>query len=165
MDASEKWKTWIEELFMRVFEKELIKYKHYALDKKSCLNEMVEHLHECGIIDSPDIFFKLIMEREKMMSTGIGRQVAIPHARSDTVLSMKIAAYLLDNELEFEAIDELPVKIILMIAVPESMKEAYMKVLSAISNFFRIDDNRNRILQAASLDELWEILEELNDEI
>ena len=150
---------------MEVFEKSLVKFRYYALDKKSCLNEMVEHLHEEGVVKDPERFFKAILEREKLMSTGIGRGVAIPHARSDAVQELKIAAYLLDNELDFDSIDGQPVKIIFMIAVPEDMKEAYMKVLSAISNFFRKDENRSRIIKVVSLEEFWVILQELDDEI
>jgi mannitol/fructose-specific phosphotransferase system IIA component (Ntr-type) len=91
--------------------------------------------------------------------------VAIPHARSEAVLEMKIAVYLLDNELDYQSIDNLPVKIIFMIAVPENMKEVYMKVLSAISNFFRNEENRNRTMACSSADELCDVLEEIDDEI
>ncbi|MDO9577111.1 MAG: PTS sugar transporter subunit IIA [Candidatus Cloacimonadales bacterium] len=150
---------------MSMFARELIKLKYYALDKKSCLNEMVELLYEKGIVKFPERFFKSIIDREKLMSTGIGRKVAIPHARSDAVDELKIAVYLLDNELEFDSIDGEPVQIIFMIAVPERMKEVYMKVLSAISNFFRKEENRDRILHCTSVDELCTILEEVNDEI
>ena len=150
---------------MRVFSSELIKLKYYALDKKSCLYEMVEFLYENSIIQSLDGFYNSIIEREKLMSTGIGRNIAIPHARSAAVKELKIAVYLLDNELDFESIDGESVKIIFMIAVPENMKDAYMKVLSAISNFFRKDENRDRIMRCESVDELCEILKEVDDEI
>jgi fructose-specific phosphotransferase system IIA component len=151
--------------FMNVFSRDLIKLNYYALDKKSCLYEMVEFLSEQGIVQAQDEFYNSIIEREKLMSTGIGRNVAIPHTRSAAVQELKIAVFLLDNELDFDSIDGEPVKVIFMIAVPEIMKEAYMKVLSAISNFFRIDGNRDRILHCASIDELCTILEEVNDEI
>jgi len=99
------------------------------------------------------------------MTTGIGRNIAIPHARSDAVSHLKIAVYLLDNELEYDSIDGEPVKIIFMIAVPEEMKELYMKVLSLISNYFRNEENRSKILACESENDLYEILKEIENEI
>ena len=150
---------------MEIFSPDLIKLNYYALDKKSCLTEMVEFLHKKGIILSSENFLNEIMERENLMSTGIGRKVAIPHARSMAVKELKIGVYLLDNELDFNSIDDEPVKIIFMIAVPEMMKDEYMKVLSIISNFFRNEDNRMRLLACSSEEEVYELLKGINDEI
>jgi len=141
-----------------VFSPELIRVKYYALDKKSCLIEMTEFLLENGIISSSDTFWEAIWEREKLMSTGIGRGVAIPHSRSAVVQKLKIAVYILDNELEFDSIDGVNVQIIFMIAVPEDMKDIYMKVLSAISNYFRSDENRQNLLQCTSNIEIYNVL-------
>lgn len=151
--------------FMKIFDEDLIQIGHYALDKKSCLYEMAELLEKKRFISSADDFFEVIMEREKMMSTGIGRKVAIPHARTEVALELKIAVYLLDNELEYEAIDGELVKIIFMVAVPDSLKEIYMKVLSAISNFFRNEKNRENILNCTSIEEMCKILKGIENEV
>ncbi len=126
---------------------------------------MTELLEKQGVVTSADAFFKEIMEREKLMSTGIGRGVAMPHARTSSAQDLKVAVYLLDNELEFEAIDGEPVKIIFMIAVPESLKELYMRIMSAIANFFRSEENRSKVLNCSSVDELYEILEGIKYEV
>ena len=151
--------------FMSVFAKDLIKLNYYALDKKSCLTEMSEFLFDNGVINSQSGFLEDILERESLMSTGIGRKIAIPHARSKEVNQLKIAVYLLDNELEFESIDGELVKIIFMIAVPEEMKDKYMKVLSVVSNYFRDDEKRDRILTCDSIDDMCKYLKEIDDEI
>ena len=155
----------LERRFMKIFSPELIKLNYYALDKKSCLSEMVEFLHEKGVILSPENFLNDILERENLMSTGIGRKVAIPHARSMAVKELKIGVYLLDNELDFNSIDNESVKVIFMIAVPEMMKNEYMQVLSSISNFFRDEDNRMRLLACSSAEEVYELLKGISDEI
>jgi mannitol/fructose-specific phosphotransferase system IIA component (Ntr-type) len=77
------------------------------------------------------------------------------------VKEINIAVYVLDNELEFNSVDDENVKVIFMIAVPENKKEEYMKVLSGISNFLRVDENREVLFNAKSKDELFEILEEI----
>jgi fructose-specific phosphotransferase system IIA component len=158
-------KEGLGKVFMSVFARDLIKINYYALDKKSCLTEMTEFLFEQGVIKSQSGFLKDILERESLMSTGIGRKIAIPHTRSKEVTQLKIAVYLLDNELEFDSIDGELVKIIFMIAVPEEMKEMYMKVLSVISNYFRDDEKRNSMLLCNSKDELCKLLKEIDDEI
>ena len=146
---------------MGIFSRNLIVQDYYALDKKSCLEDMVEFLFENEIIVSVDAFFKLIMERENLMTTGIGKNVAIPHARSDLVKEMKLVVYVLDNELEFNSVDDEAVKVIFMIAIPENKKDEYMKVLGGISNFLRVDENREKIFNAATKDEIFEILERI----
>jgi mannitol/fructose-specific phosphotransferase system IIA component (Ntr-type) len=102
------------------------------------------------------------MKRENLMSTGIGKKLAIPHARSKIVKKLKIAVYVLDNELEYNSIDGEAVKVIFMIAVPEDKKEEYMKVLSVISNFLRIDENREMLFNAKTEDKIFNILKGIN---
>ena len=144
---------------MGIFSRDLIVQNYYALDKKSCLEEMVEFLFKNGVIVSVDNFFKAIMERENLMTTGIGKNVAIPHARSNLVKEIHIAVYILDNELEFNSVDGEDVKVIFMIAVPENKKDEYMKVLSGISNFLRIDENREKLFKAKTKNDIFKILE------
>ena len=155
----------LERRFMKIFSPDLIKLNYYALDKKSCLSDMVEFLHKKDVISSMEKFLNEILERENLMSTGIGRKIAIPHARSKAVKELKIGVYLLDNELDFNSIDGEQVKIIFMIAVPEMMKDEYMKILSSISNFSREEENRRRLLASSSPEEVYELLKGINDEI
>ena len=65
---------------------------------------------------------------------------------------------MLDNELEFNSVDGEDVKVIFMIAVPEDKKEEYMKVLSGISNFLRVDENREKLFNAKTKNDIFEML-------
>ena len=150
---------------MKVLLPKLVKLNYFALDKKSCLNEMAEFLFENGVISNLESFLETILERESLMSTGIGRQIAIPHGRSAVVQELRIAIYLLDNELEFESIDGEPVRIVIMIAVPEGMKEEYMKLLSSISNFFREEVNRDEMLKCKTEEQVYELFKRIENEI
>jgi len=150
---------------MKIFSAELIKIRYYGLDKKSCLQEMVDFLYEKGVIKSSEKFFKMINERESLMSTGIGKNVAIPHARSEVVNELKIAVFVLENELEYDSIDGEPVKLIFMISVPENMKQEYMKTLSSLSNFCREDENRDNVIKSKSSQEVYEHLKRIENEI
>jgi len=147
---------------MESFSPELIKLNYFALDKKSCLTDMAEYLFEKGVISSLDEFFEVLMERESIMSTGIGRGVAIPHGRSASVNELKILVYILNNELEFDSIDESLVKIVFMIAVPDHMKQAYMKVLSQISNFCQREENLRDIFSCDTRQGVFDVLQRMN---
>jgi fructose-specific phosphotransferase system IIA component len=120
---------------------------------------MVEFLAEKEVISDENTFFKAIMNRENLMSTGIGKNVAIPHARHESISELKIAVYHLEHEIEFDSIDRKNVKIILMICIPEDMKKEYMRVLSSISNFFQSEENRNNLFKANSPLDVYTILE------
>ncbi len=145
---------------MKSFSPELIKLDYFALDKKSCLMDMAEFLFEKGVISSLDNFLEILMERENIMSTGIGRGVAIPHGRSNSVNELKILTFVLKNELEFDSIDDEPVRIVFMIAVPDNMKQVYMKVLSQISNFCQKKENLENIFTCSNEQEVYSILKQ-----
>lgn len=150
---------------MRLFSLELIKMHYYALDKKSCLTEMTEFLQEKGVVDDQKIFLDDILAREKIVSTGIGRGIAIPHARSRSAKQLRVAVFVLDNELDFDSIDKHPVRLIFMIVVPESMKKEYVKILSLISNYLKDDNNIKRMLNCDTKEQLYKLLKEIENEM
>ena len=131
----------------------LINLNYFALDKQTCLQDMVALLAENEIISSREDFFTKILEREAMMSTGIGKRIAIPHARANAVTKLSIAFFRVKNELDFEAIDDEPVNLIFMIAIPESMNKDYMEILQAISNFCHEDKNIDQLYNAETIAE------------
>ncbi len=147
---------------MESFSPELIKLNYFALDKKSCLTDMAEFLFEKGVISSLNEFFDVLMERESIMSTGIGRGVAIPHGRSTSVNELKILVYILKNELEFDSIDESPVRVVFMIAVPDHRKNEYMNVLSQISNFCQQKENLEDIFACETRQKVFEVLQRMD---
>ena len=139
----------------------LINLNYFALDKKSCLQDMVSLFAENGITSSEKDFLEKVYEREDMMSTGIGRHIAIPHARCSKVDQLAIAFFRLTNNLDFDSIDDEPVKLIFMIAIPESMNQDYMKILKAISNFCHDSDNLDRLYSVQDITEANQLLSKI----
>lgn len=150
---------------MKIFSEGLIKIDYYALDKKSLIREMAESLQYSGYINEISSFLESVFEREGLMSTGIGHGVAIPHARSSEAKELKICVFLLKDKIEFDSIDESLVDIIFLIAVPESLKDEYIKVLSAIANFCRDENSRNKLRSCSSIDAVYRILKAIENEI
>lgn len=150
---------------MKLFSKELIKIKYVSFDKEQCLQELANIMFENKVVTDYDQYIKEIMERENLVSTGMGKGIAIPHARTDVANELKVLVCLMDNELDFESLDKKPVRIIFMLAVPKDMKDEYMTVLKQLSFFLNDKNNRNNLLACESVDEVYNILKGVENEI
>jgi mannitol/fructose-specific phosphotransferase system IIA component (Ntr-type) len=138
-----------------LFHSDLVRIVDHFETKKDCLNYMVNMLSESGCLLFPDRFAAAVKGREEIMSTGIGREVAIPHARDLTVSCLKIAVCLIRSPLEFVSMDDLPVRIVFMIAVPQNSNKEYMKILRSLSEYLRGDEARAELLSSQDEKELY----------
>ncbi|MDD2513465.1 MAG: PTS sugar transporter subunit IIA [Proteiniphilum sp.] len=145
----------------QLFEFRLVKLIEQFESKNTCLEYMTEMLAESGALSFPDRFLSAVRGREEIMSTGIGRGVAIPHARDLTVTQLKIAVCVCNRALEFQAIDDQPVRLIFLIAVPQGSNNLYMKILRSLSEYLRQDDQRNKLLNATDEKELFEYVHDI----
>ncbi len=149
----------------RLFQTNLVKIVESFDSKTDCLNYLTQLLAETGCLSFPDRFLAAVKGREEIMSTGIGKGVAIPHARDLTVSCLKIAICLIRTPLEFQAVDNLPVQLVFMIAVPQSLNKEYMKILRSLSEYLRQDKNRGKLLAASSETELYNYVHSIEDTI
>ncbi len=139
----------------RLFQPELVKIVDGFHTKSECLTYLTALLEQSGCLNFPDRFLAAVKGREDIMSTGIGKGVAIPHARDLTVSCMKMSACLIRQPLEFESVDDLPVQLVFMIAVPQSANKEYMKILRSLSEFLRQSENRDTLINATTEMELY----------
>lgn len=145
----------------KLFKKSLVKMTDRFVDKIQCLEYMSTLLAESGCMQFPDRFLAAVKGREEIMSTGIGRGVAIPHARDLMVNTLRIAVCLINEPLEFQSIDDEPVRIVFMIAVPQNSNPEYMKILRSISEYLRQDDKRQLLLDSKTEEELFNQVSEI----
>ena len=117
----------------KLFMPELVKIVEKFENKNACLQYMANLLSESGCLSFPDRFLAAVKGREEIMSTGIGKGIAIPHARDLTVSCLRIAVCLVKQDLDFSSVDNLPVHLVFMIAVPQSSNQDYMKILRSLS--------------------------------
>ena len=104
---------------------------------------------------SDDIFDRLIA-REKLGSTGIGEGIAIPHSRLRECDDTIGALFVLDEPVDFDAIDRKPVDIVFVLLVPEEATEQHLQTLKMLAEKFNQEDFRNRLRQAQSDDDLFQ---------
>jgi len=129
-------------------------------DKKSALEEMLKVICKNDLITKPDIYRKEIFKREKLMSTGIGYEIAIPHARHKSISNFVMAIGRIKDGLEYESIDDKPVKLIFMIGASDSQDKAYISLLSRLMLRLKKPEFMDRMMQAKNTEEMYNIIKD-----
>jgi len=150
---------------MSIFSQEMILIKQNVENKTDCLNMMIDHMYQNGILADKDKFQASVYDRENTMSTGIGRGIAIPHGRCSAVNKLTCMLMTLENPIDFEAIDDEPVQILFMLAIPDQSNNEYMKILAQISKFMRDSEKRNEILRVNNIREAFNFVKGIENEI
>ncbi|MBQ3838307.1 MAG: PTS sugar transporter subunit IIA [Treponema sp.] len=100
-----------------------------------------------------------ILKREELMSTAIGRGIAIPHARISSVTDLVMAVGICKNPvLDFETIDDQPVRLLIMIAAAYNQHSYYLQTLSHLSSKLKDTNLRDSLLNAASAQDAYKLL-------
>jgi nitrogen PTS system EIIA component len=99
-----------------------------------------------------------VLERESVLSTGIGFGVAIPHARSAAVRELTMVAGVSPSPVPFDAIDGEPVRLFFLIVGPEASAGLHVKILSRIARLVRRDSVRQQLLEATTADAFYNVL-------
>ncbi len=144
-----------------LFAPELVRIVDTFKTKSDCLDYMAELLDTSGCLLSADRYLAAVKGREEIMSTGIGRGIAIPHARDLTVSCLKMAVCRIQAPLDFDSVDNLPVNLVFMFAVPQNSNQEYMRTLRKISEFLRQEENRAKLLGSKSDLELYKNVQEM----
>ena len=123
------------------------------------LRQLVHHIYEAGKLPDEEIFFNAIYEREKIVSTGIGLGVAIPHAKLPSYDQFFIALGVLRKPVDWHALDGAPVRIVFMIGGPDDKQTEYLQILSSLTHTIKDDERRKKILtiqQPSAMIELFQ---------
>lgn len=141
------------------FSEDAIKLELEGTTKDEVLKELIGLLK----IDekSEAMLFKMLKRRENLGSTGIGRNIAIPHCRSLVVNRLRVAFGRKASGLDFKAIDDKPVKFcFLIVAPPLEVSNQYLPVLGKIAQFSKEPDVPERLLGISTPAEFMALLAE-----
>ena len=117
------------------------------------IDELANVLGQVTGIAAESIALK-VMEREKTMSTGIGRRVAIPHARMEGISTPFVAIGLSRDGIDFDAPDGQPARVILLVVTPKDDFKVQLQLLAEVGKLFRSERVVERVLQTKSYVEL-----------
>ncbi len=113
---------------------------------------------------SPNDIAAVLKEREALGSTGIGGGIAIPHGKLDRVESVTVGFGLSRKGIEYDSLDDKPVHIFFLLLTPENSTGGHLKVLAQISKLLKMDHFKERLKSAGSVNELYEIIMEQDEE-
>ena len=136
-----------------------------GITKKEILFEMVETLRKAKLIDNIDSVVEIIMERERLGSTGIGDGVAIPHGKMKTLNTILCVAGRSKEGVNFDAVDRQPVHIFFLVLAPEGSASQHLKVLSRISKVLRDQSFRKKMLNLTDAHEIYTNIIEADDKL
>lgn len=126
--------------------------------KQDVLTRLAIFLCSLQDIEDTDSIVAGILNREAETSTGIGYGIAVPHVRTDKVQDIYLAAARCPEGLEFDALDNKPVKLIFMLIVPRQRSNNYQDILQAISGIMLYENMREQLLAADDPEAFIEVL-------
>jgi len=132
-------------------------------DKNSLLASIVRNLEGKGFIGHVDRVITDVIEREKVMSTGIGNGVAIPHAYTDGVDRLVAGFYRTSESVDFQALDNEHVDLFFIILGPKDSRRDHIKVLAKISRLLNHDDFREDLRKAPDAEAVMGIFRRFGD--
>jgi PTS system nitrogen regulatory IIA component len=107
------------------------------------------------------LIFDAVMKREKVISTGIGIGIALPHAKLAGLEEFQITIGIVNHDgIDWQSIDELPVKLIILICGPDDKHKEYLKLLSELTKKIKQENFRQSLFLAKSREEVVKIFQE-----
>ena len=134
-----------------------------ARNKKGILEELVVPVAEIAGVSQKDLT-KVLMERERLGSTGIGGGIGIPHGKMKNLESLVLGFGLSRKGVDFESLDGRPTHIFFILVTPENSTGLHLKLLARISRILKNDPFKSRLLAAADGDEILGIIKEEDEE-
>ena len=127
--------------------------------RNKVIDFLIEKAEELKKIDNKKNFKKAIEERENLMSTSIGLGIAIPHAKIESQKEFFIIAGILKNDVEWDSIDQKPVRLVFLIGGPSNDQKQYLKLLSQLILSVKDPDKREKILASENTSEIAKLFE------
>lgn len=114
--------------------------------RNEAIQTLVDAIHASGRLPDPGRFYQAILDREKLVSTGIGMGVSLPHAKMADYDSFFIAIGILNKGVDWNAIDHTPVRLIFMIGGPDDKQTEYLQILSRLTLLIKKEEIRKKML-------------------
>ena len=135
-----------------------------AKDKNDIIDKMTRLMLKTGRINNLEKYKKLVLKREEEGSTGVGEEIAIPHGKGECVTEPGLVAMVVPNGVDYNALDGKPVKLLFMIAAPNTSDNLHLDVLSRLSTILMDSNFKNKLISAKSKDEFLKIIDETEKE-
>jgi fructose-specific phosphotransferase system IIA component len=147
-----------------VLQKESIELNLSFQNKDELLSYIIQLAERSGKIADIESASKAVFDRERIMSTGVGKGIALPHAKTNSVTDSVGALVILNSPIDFEALDGKPVNIIFLLLGRESNVGNHLRLLSKVSRLLNNDAFRSKLFKSETSDEVINIFSEIEKE-
>lgn len=131
-----------------------------SVKKEDVINEMINLFNDDPRVTDIEKVRDAVMEREQIMSTGVGKGFAIPHGKTSAVTGIIGAFAKTSKEINYGSLDGKPVNLIFLLVGKDNLVSTHIKLLSRISRLMNKDDFRERLKNAESKEEIIQIFTE-----
>ena len=128
--------------------------------KPEVIDALIDLLDGEDAIKDLEAVRSAIFEREEKMSTGVGKGLGLPHAKTSAATDTLLAFATTEEPIDFGAVDDVPVRLLLLLVGPEEHKSQHVKILGRISRLISRDSLRQRLLEAESAQTIISTLRE-----
>ena len=125
-----------------------------ASSKEEVISKMVDLMANNGNIINKEEYKRVVMEREKEGTTGIGEGIAIPHGKTEAVSRPGLSAMVVPDGVNFDSLDGQPVKLLFLIAAPDTKENIHLEVLSRLSTLLMDENFRKKLINAKTKDNI-----------
>lgn len=143
-----------------ILTEDVIEIKLTAENKTEAINKMIDLANNSGKILDLEKVRKVVFEREKLVSTGVGKGFAIPHGKSDDISDIVAAFGIMAEPIDFDSIDSEKVVFIFLLVGKDSLLNTHIKLLSRISRLMNKDEFRDKLLKAQTNTEVLQYFRE-----
>lgn len=129
-----------------------------AKTKKDIITELIEPFIKKGKIKDRNKLLESLMVRERLGSTGIGENVAIPHAKSHEVDTIIATFGRSKDGINFDSLDKKPVYFVFLLIAPENSAGLHLKTLARISRLLKNPAFRQELMKANNEKDIYEVI-------
>ena len=140
-------------------EEDLMTFDLQGQSKEAVIAELVDLAAQSNLVRDRDELQAAVLEREKLVTTGVGYGVAFPHAKTRALKGIVIVFGRSEVGIDFEAMDKKPVHLFFLIAAPEDAIGAHLNVMARLSYVMKSEKNRERLMRAKTAGEVMLILD------
>lgn len=148
---------------LEVLQKDTINTELKSTDKNGIIEELVASVSKVTGKDSEELI-NVIMERERLGSTGIGGGIGIPHGKLKNLESLVLGFGLSRKGVDFESMDGRPTHLFFLILTPENSTGLHLKLLARISRILKNDSFKKKLLKATDSNEVYSIIREVDED-
>lgn len=146
-----------------VLDFDTVKIPLEGVSRDEVIKELIEILQPKGVFEDKEEIFKAVMERERIMTTGVGNGIAIPHCKHSACSDFRLAMGISHSDIDFISVDQNPVQIVFLLVGPMNAAGMHIKILSRITRILSKEDVRDKLKSFSDAKEAFDFIIEEED--